>query len=150
MSFCSSHGSDLAKGVCKDCRIAELESALWTQQCAVEYAAEHYRQSDNGWDPSPGYDRSGTYEAKVAYANSAEAKRLRVLGIESWKHDVSLPGEKYHWIVQRTYPEHKPRHPELHPDELAALPRIVTALKQSDGESWAVGDFLEKHFEVER
>ena len=32
----------------------------------------------------------------------------------------------------------------LHPDELAALPRIIKRLKQQDGESWAVGDLLER------
>lgn len=100
----------------------EAYEALIAQQEAVELYAEHYRQADNGWMPSPGFGKVSYQDVCVAKERAANL-RYKVLGINpEWKPkrpDLAHPfttGRKapinpaYFWIVQRktiTVPEHQ-------------------------------------------
>lgn len=66
-------------------RIEALEAALWAQQEAVEIKAEHYRQHDNGWLPSPGFGYVRYGDVTVAQERAANL-RYEALGInKDWK-----------------------------------------------------------------
>lgn len=91
----------------------EMYEALMAQQEAVELSAEHYRQSDNGWMPSPGFGKV-TYTEVWMAKERAQRLRLKVLGIDPdfkpKRPDLAHPlttGSKRpiiknnYWIVQR-------------------------------------------------
>ncbi len=91
----------------------EAYEALLAQQEAVELAAEHYRQHDNGWLPSPGFGPVD-YRALTIAKERAANMRYKILGIDpDWKPkrpDLAHPyttgskrpiNSQYYWIVQR-------------------------------------------------